>query len=88
MNFPSQKPPTSAEVARQAGVSRTTVSFVLNGVLNRGISEATRERVASLMPRLSTPLRTNDTVVRETPAWRATSALVGGFWLGKFINLV
>lgn len=37
--------PTSAEVARHAGVSRTTVSFVLNGVDNRGISAATRERV-------------------------------------------
>ena len=48
MTFPSQKPPTSAEVARQAGVSRTTVSFVLNGVLNRGISEATRERVLAV----------------------------------------
>lgn len=48
MAFQSQKPPTSAEVARQAGVSRTTVSFVLNGVLNRGISEATRERVLAV----------------------------------------
>ena len=38
-------PPTSAAVARAAGVSRTTVSFVLNGVTDRGISDATRERV-------------------------------------------
>jgi DNA-binding LacI/PurR family transcriptional regulator len=37
--------PTSAEVARKAGVSRTTVSFVLNDVRDRGISEATRARV-------------------------------------------
>lgn len=37
--------PTSAEVARRAGVSRTTVSFVLNGVDDKGISKATRERV-------------------------------------------
>lgn len=37
--------PTSAEVAARAQVSRTTVSFVLNGVTNRGISEATRLRV-------------------------------------------
>lgn len=36
---------TSAHVAQRAGVSRTTVSFVLNGVLNQGISEATRQRV-------------------------------------------
>ena len=38
-------PPTSADVGRRAGVSRTTVSFVLNGVQNQGISEATREKV-------------------------------------------
>jgi DNA-binding LacI/PurR family transcriptional regulator len=40
-----KSPPTSSEVARHAGVSRTTVSFVLNNVRNQGISEATRERV-------------------------------------------
>ena len=38
-------PPTSAAVARAAGVPRTTVSFVLNGITDRGISNATRERV-------------------------------------------
>lgn len=37
--------PTSSEVARRAGVSRTTVSFVLNDVRNQSISESTRERV-------------------------------------------
>jgi len=39
----------SAEVARRAGVSRTTVSFVLNDVRDRGISEATRERVLAIV---------------------------------------
>jgi LacI family transcriptional regulator len=36
---------SSAEVAQYAGVSRTTVSFVLNDARDRGISEATRKRV-------------------------------------------
>ena len=37
--------PTSNEVAQRAGVSRTTVSFVLNNVRNMGISEETRQKV-------------------------------------------
>jgi DNA-binding LacI/PurR family transcriptional regulator len=41
----AKNPPTSSEVARRAGVSRTTVSFVLNNVLDQGISDATRKRV-------------------------------------------
>lgn len=36
---------TSKEVATRAGVSRTTVSFVMNGVQSDKISPATRERV-------------------------------------------
>lgn len=36
---------TSQDVARQAGVSRTTVSLVLNEVKGAGISEETRKRV-------------------------------------------
>ncbi len=39
------KRPTSADVARRAGVSRTTVSFVLNERPGAQISEPTRERV-------------------------------------------
>lgn len=42
---PNKRPTTSTQVARAAGVSRTTVSFVLNNVLDKGISEATRARV-------------------------------------------
>lgn len=45
---PALAPANSAEVARRAGVSRTTVSFVLNDVRDRGISEATRERVLAV----------------------------------------
>ena len=46
------KSPTSSEVARRAGVSRTTVSFVLNNVRDQGISEATRERVMAAVREL------------------------------------
>ncbi|MGF6768490.1 DNA-binding LacI/PurR family transcriptional regulator [Paraburkholderia sp. GAS199] len=38
---------TSSQVAKLAGVSRTTVSFVLNDVPHMGISEETRMRVLS-----------------------------------------
>jgi DNA-binding LacI/PurR family transcriptional regulator len=37
--------PTSSDVAARAGVSRTTVSFVLNDRANTGIAEETRVRV-------------------------------------------
>jgi LacI family transcriptional regulator len=40
-----KSPPTSTEVARRAGVSRTTVSFVLNDVRDQGISDSTRAKV-------------------------------------------
>ena len=41
----TKTPPTSTQVARRAGVSRTTVSFVLNDVRDQGISDSTRARV-------------------------------------------
>lgn len=40
-----QRRPTSADVAARAGVSRTTVSFVLNGRADAKIPEVTRRRV-------------------------------------------
>lgn len=40
-----KKRPTSLEVAKRAGVSRSTVSFALNGVESANISAATRARV-------------------------------------------
>lgn len=43
--MPSKKRSTSMDVAKLAGVSRTTVSFVLNDVPSVSISAATRERV-------------------------------------------
>jgi len=44
---------TSLEVARAAGVSRTTVSLVLNNVINSGIPEATRQRVIDAAEKLN-----------------------------------
>lgn len=44
---------TSTEVARAAGVSRTTVSFVLNNKPGTHISEETRQRVLEAARRLS-----------------------------------
>ncbi len=41
----SRKRSTSRDVAEQAGVSRTTVSFVLNDVRHANISDDTRQRV-------------------------------------------
>ncbi|MDQ2692371.1 MAG: LacI family transcriptional regulator, partial [Chloroflexota bacterium] len=43
--MPSKKRSTSTDVAKLAGVSRTTVSFVLNDVLGVSISDVTRKRV-------------------------------------------
>jgi LacI family transcriptional regulator len=43
--MPGKKRSTSLDVAKVAGVSRTTVSFVLNDVPSVSISEATRQRV-------------------------------------------
>src|SRR5260370_27424831 len=42
---PRQKPLTSVDVARKAGVSRTAVSYVLNGIQNTHVSEETRSKV-------------------------------------------
>lgn len=39
------KVPTSLDVAKRAGVSRTTVSYILNGVRSEHVSEATRVKV-------------------------------------------
>jgi len=45
MMAPRRTTPTSSQVAERAGVSRATVSFVLNDVPNKGISEKTRQKV-------------------------------------------
>ncbi|WP_436772375.1 LacI family DNA-binding transcriptional regulator [Yinghuangia sp. YIM S09857] len=72
------KAPTSADVARAAGVSRTTVSFVLNDVPGSGISDATRQKVLAAVRTLgyspnagARALRagTSNLVVYAMPRW-------------------
>jgi DNA-binding LacI/PurR family transcriptional regulator len=66
------KPPTSQDVASAAGVSRATVSFVLNDKPNARIPEETRKRVLDAAQRLGyTP--------NATARSLATSAVSG--WL-------
>ncbi len=48
----SKDRPTSADVAKLAGVSRTTVSFVLNNVPGTGIPESTRNKVQEVARQL------------------------------------
>lgn len=50
--MPAKKRSTSFDVAQLAGVSRTTVSFVLNNVMDVSISELTRQRVLDAAKKL------------------------------------
>ncbi|MEV4580471.1 LacI family DNA-binding transcriptional regulator [Nonomuraea jabiensis] len=69
---------TSVDVAREAGLSRATVSFVLNNTPNQSIPQATRERVLEVAARLGytpyAPARTlrsgrSDVAVFVLPDW-------------------
>jgi LacI family transcriptional regulator len=43
-----RKPVSQVEIAKAAGVSRTTVSFVLNNIRGKNISEETRQKVLAI----------------------------------------
>jgi DNA-binding LacI/PurR family transcriptional regulator len=69
---------TSKDVAREAGVSRTTVSYILNNTPHQSIPEATRQRVLDAAHRLNyTPLASaralrrgrSDVVLMLLPDW-------------------
>lgn len=53
----SNRPTTSADVARLAGVSRTTVSYVLNDTANLSLKDETRERVLAAARKLNYQLQ-------------------------------
>ncbi|MBO3089506.1 LacI family DNA-binding transcriptional regulator [Cellulomonas dongxiuzhuiae] len=75
---------TSADVARESGVSRTTVSYVLNAKTGIALTEATRQRVLETAARLgytpSAPARAlrsgrSDLVLCVLPDWTIGSAI-------------
>src|SRR5262249_37293577 len=49
---PSKRSPTMLDVAKHAGVSQTTVSFVVNKVLSANIPEETHARVLAAIKKL------------------------------------
>lgn len=75
---------TSVDVARESGVSRATVSYVLNGAPNQVISEQTRRRVLEAAERLGyapyAPARAlrsgrSDVVLFLIPEWPIGAAI-------------
>jgi len=75
---------TSADVARESGVSRATVSYVLNGAPNQVIPERTRQRVLEAAERLGyapyAPARAlrsgrSDVVLFLIPEWPIGTAI-------------
>lgn len=75
---------TSADVARESGVSRATVSYVLNSAPNQVISEQTRQRVMEAAERLGyapyAPARAlrsgrSDVVLFLIPEWPIGTAI-------------
>jgi LacI family transcriptional regulator len=60
-----QKLLTSVDVARKAGVSRTAVSYVLNGIQNAHVSEETRARVLQAAQELGYHMNTSAQALRK-----------------------
>ena len=52
MASPPKRRPTSSDVAREAGLSRATVGYVLNDVPHQSIPEPTRRRVLEAAAKL------------------------------------
>lgn len=60
-----RKPLTSVDVARRAGVSRTAVSYVLNGTRSTHVSEETRAKVLQAAQELGYHLNTSAQALRK-----------------------
>ncbi|GAA3010072.1 LacI family DNA-binding transcriptional regulator [Kitasatospora albolonga] len=71
----SPPPPTSADVARLAGVSRATVSFVLNDTAGGRVGEATRQKVRAAAAELG---YVPHAAARSLRAGRTGIVLIGG----------
>jgi DNA-binding LacI/PurR family transcriptional regulator len=80
----SRRRVTSADVARESGVSRATVSYVLNGAANQSISPQTRRRVLDAARQLGytpyAPARAlragrSDVVLFLIPEWPIGAAI-------------
>jgi DNA-binding LacI/PurR family transcriptional regulator len=78
---------TSADVATAAGVSRATVSYVLNDVPGKGISEATRRLVIETAQRLGHVPSAAGRALRSGQS-RIVLALVPGFEIGLLFDRV
>src|SRR5438552_513612 len=52
MSEPKNRRPTRADVAREAGVSKTTVTYVLSNRLDIAIPQSTRDRVQKVVTQL------------------------------------
>ena len=62
---PHQKPLTSVDVARRAGVSRTAVGYVLNGTHSAHVSAETRAKVLEAVQELGYHLNTSAQTLRK-----------------------
>ena len=69
LNYQNMNQPTQTDVARQAGVSRATVSYVINGLTDGKIpiSDETRRRVLNAIEELGYE-PDEAVVVGDTPA--------------------
>ncbi|MEV0581648.1 LacI family DNA-binding transcriptional regulator [Nonomuraea sp. NPDC050310] len=83
-----RRPPTSVDVARAAGVSQATVSYVLNDNPNARVSEKTRERVREAAARLgyvphasARALRTGHSGLVLMPLPAARTGRLAASWL-------